>query len=67
MATRGHSILAFLAPGDDGAIGAALAAPETLDAEVVDALGKIVDAVDAQVGSVPFARLQVALAPAVEA
>jgi hypothetical protein len=67
VVTRGHALLAYLAPGEDRALGAALAAPETLTIEVVDEIRKLVDAVNAQVGSVPFARLQVALAPAVEA
>ncbi|MFC6080835.1 hypothetical protein [Sphaerisporangium aureirubrum] len=67
VTTRGHALLAYLVPGEDRALGAAPAAPETLTIEVVDEIRKLVDAVNAQVGSVPFGRLQVALAPAVEA
>lgn len=63
----GSSLLAFLTPGGQHGLATALADPSRADDAVVDDLAATVDGVNAQVGSLPFVRLQLMLAPAVEA
>ncbi|WP_084965916.1 hypothetical protein [Thermoactinospora rubra] len=65
--TSGHALLAFLSPGLAHSLARALTDPDTLTPDVVRQLGDLVSDVNAQIGAVPFARLQLALAPAVEA
>ncbi|MEV5412049.1 hypothetical protein AB0K60_24825 [Thermopolyspora sp. NPDC052614] len=67
LATCGHNLLAFLSPGLRQSLSRALTAPATVSDEVVAQLADFVADLDAQIGGLPFARLQVALAPAVEA
>ena len=64
---QGASMLALLPPGVQGGLAAALADPSRTDAEVVAGLAEVVADVNAQVGSLPFVRLQLVLAPVVEA
>ncbi|MEU6990431.1 hypothetical protein ABZ953_07175 [Streptomyces sp. NPDC046465] len=63
----GGGMLAFLAPGAQAGLAAALADPSRADEDVVRGLASVVSDVNAQVGSLPFVRLQLMLAPAVEA
>ena len=64
---QGASMLALLPLGVQGGLAAALADPSRTDAEVVAGLAEVVADVNAQVGSLPFVRLQLVLAPVVEA
>ncbi|GII79113.1 hypothetical protein Sru01_40950 [Sphaerisporangium rufum] len=66
-ATPGHALLAFLTPDLGQTLARVLAAPQNLTNEVVQQIDDLVTGINAQVGSTPFSRLQVALAPAVEA
>jgi hypothetical protein len=63
----GSSLLAFLTPGGQQGLAQALADPSRADDVVLADLAATVDGVNAQVGSLPFVRLQLMLAPAVEA
>jgi tetratricopeptide (TPR) repeat protein len=67
IATGGHNLLGLLAPGLRQSLARALTAPASLSDDVVTQLADLVADVDTQIGEVPFVRLQVALAPAVEA
>lgn len=63
----GRGLLAFLAPSARDTLAAALTDPGQTDHELVHGLDRLVSEVNAQVGSLPFVRLQLLLAPAVEA
>ncbi|WP_309029337.1 hypothetical protein [Streptomyces alfalfae] len=63
----GGGMLAFLAPGVQTGLAAALADPSRADESVVAGLASVVTSVNAEIGSLPFVRLQLMLAPAVEA
>ncbi|MGW0905070.1 hypothetical protein [Streptomyces sp. NPDC002853] len=63
----GSSLLAFLTPGGQQGLAAALSDPSRADDTVLHDLTATVAGVNAQVGSLPFVRLQLMLAPAVEA
>ncbi|MFE0104452.1 hypothetical protein [Streptomyces sp. NPDC059009] len=62
----GGGMLALLASGVRDALACALTNPFRTDGATVDALDALVADVNAQVGSLPFVRLQLMLAPAVE-
>lgn len=62
----GGSLLALLGPTTQRALSAAIADPAQLDEEVLAAIRAAVDDVNAHVGSVPFVRLQLLLAPLIE-
>lgn len=64
---EGGGMLAFLAPGVQAGLAAAPADPGRTDEDVVHGLASVVSDVNAQVGSLPFVRLQLMLASAVEA
>ncbi|MER5464601.1 hypothetical protein ABT010_28710 [Streptomyces sp. NPDC002668] len=63
---QGGGMLALLSPAAQSGIAAAVADPSRVDDELVAALAAVVSDVNAQVGSLPFVRLQLMLAPAVE-
>ncbi|MFF2405997.1 hypothetical protein [Streptomyces sp. NPDC058092] len=63
----GGGPFALLAPQVGAGLAQALADPSLLDAETVSGLASVVADVNAQVGSLPFVRLQLMLAPALEA
>lgn len=63
----GASMLALLNPGSQDALAAALVDPSRVDEAVCKALAATVSDVNAEVGSLPFVRLQLLLSPAVEA
>lgn len=63
----GSGLLALLAPRTQAGLGAALADPSQADEMTVAGLAAVVADVNAQVGSLPMVRLQLLLAPAVEA
>ncbi|MER5615858.1 hypothetical protein [Streptomyces sp. NPDC002215] len=60
-------MLMLLAPDAGVGLGQALADTSLLDSEIVAGLASVVMGVNAQVGSLPFVRLQLMLAPALEA
>ncbi|MFD1540677.1 hypothetical protein [Nonomuraea guangzhouensis] len=62
----GGGLLALLGPPMQGALSAALADPSRLDEELVAALHGALSDVNSQVGSIPFVRLQLLLAPIIE-
>ncbi|WP_329068927.1 hypothetical protein [Streptomyces sp. NBC_01429] len=62
----GGGMLALLASGTQAGLADALADPSRADDTTVTALTSVVADVNAQVGSLPFVRLQLMLAPAVE-
>ncbi len=64
---EGGGMLAFLAPGVQAGLAAAPADPGRADEDLVRGLASVVSDANAQVGSLPFVRLQLMLAPAVEA
>ncbi|MEV6726306.1 hypothetical protein AB0M94_35870 [Streptomyces xanthochromogenes] len=64
---QGGGMLALLSTNVQAGLSAALADPSLADDEVVPALSAVVSDVNAQVGSLPFVRLQLLLAPALEA
>jgi hypothetical protein len=66
-ATSGQALLAFLTPDLAKALPTALADPAALTVENLRSLDQLVADVNAQVGAVPFVRLHIALAPALEA
>ncbi|MGH3794691.1 MAG: hypothetical protein ACRDSP_07350 [Pseudonocardiaceae bacterium] len=59
-------ILALLADPTRRLVIEALREPRCLDAELIDRLAASVSYVDRQIGSVPFVRLQLVLAPVAE-
>ncbi|MEV8321430.1 hypothetical protein AB0Q95_45550 [Streptomyces sp. NPDC059900] len=63
----GGGMLALLSPGLQATLGTALADPSRADEATVAGLASVVSDVNAQVGSLPFVRLQLILSPAVEA
>lgn len=63
----GGGMLALLAPGIHARLAAALADPSRTDEDTVSGLTAVVADVNAEVGSLPMVRLQLLLAPAVEA
>ncbi|MGV9456344.1 hypothetical protein [Streptomyces sp. NPDC003635] len=63
----GGGMLALLAPGVHASLATALADPTQTDEETLAGLASVVADVNAQVGSLPMVRLQLLLAPAVEA
>ncbi|MFJ8852713.1 hypothetical protein [Streptomyces sp. NPDC102437] len=63
----GGGLLALLAPQAGRGLVQALADASLLDAETVAGLASVVTDVNAQVGSLPFVRLQLMLAPVLEA
>ncbi|WP_030680178.1 hypothetical protein [Streptomyces sp. NRRL B-1347] len=63
----GGGLLALLAPGTQAGLNAALADPTRADETTVAGLAAVVADVNAEVGSLPMVRLQLLLAPAVEA
>ncbi|MFJ5192024.1 helix-turn-helix domain-containing protein [Streptomyces sp. NPDC088394] len=63
----GGGLLGLLAPQAGRGLVQALADASFLDAEIVAGLASVVADVNAQVGSLPFVRLQLMLAPALEA
>ncbi|MFI9340046.1 hypothetical protein ACIG0D_02025 [Streptomyces sp. NPDC052773] len=63
----GGSMLALLAPGVHVSLAAALHNPARTDEQTLAGLASVVADVDAEVGSLPMVRLQLLLAPAVEA
>lgn len=65
-ATDGGGLLALLGPSTQLALSSALADPSQLDEELLDTIGIAVGDVNGQVGSVPFVRVQLLLAPIVE-
>ncbi|MFF5264249.1 multiprotein-bridging factor 1 family protein [Actinomadura viridis] len=63
----GMNPLAFLGAPLRAELGAALARPDAVDIPLIDALGAAGDAVNHQIGSVPFVRLHLAQAAIVDA
>lgn len=63
----GGGMLALLAPGLRTGLATALADPAQADDRTVAGLASVVSDVNAEVGSLPMVRLQLLLAPAVEA
>ncbi|MFI5744433.1 hypothetical protein [Streptomyces sp. NPDC051644] len=63
----GGGLFALLAPQAGVGLARALADSSLLDAETVSGLASVVADVNAQVGSLPFVRLQLMLVPALEA
>ncbi|MEV7796540.1 hypothetical protein AB0O68_31870 [Streptomyces sp. NPDC087512] len=62
----GAGLLALLGPSVEGALSTALGDPGRLDEGVLDALRLVVADVNGRVGSLPFVRLQILLAPVIE-
>ncbi|MEU3289880.1 hypothetical protein [Streptomyces longwoodensis] len=62
----GGGLLALLGPSTQLALSGALADPSRLDEQLLDGLRLAVDDVNRQVGSLPFVRVQLLLAPIVE-
>ncbi|MEU6261422.1 hypothetical protein [Streptomyces sp. NPDC047043] len=62
----GGGLLALLGPATQRALSEALAHPARLDRELLQTMQSAVTDVNTQVGSVPFVRLQLLLAPLVE-
>ncbi|MFF0790372.1 hypothetical protein [Streptomyces spiralis] len=63
----GGGMLALLAPGIQASLATALADPSRTDDHTVTGLASVVVDVNVQVGSLPMVRLQLLLAPVVEA
>ncbi|MGW1814300.1 hypothetical protein ACWCQM_12145 [Streptomyces sp. NPDC002125] len=66
-ATDTGGMLALLAPDVQAGLSAALADPRQADEETAAGLAAVVDDVNSQIGAVPMVRLQVLLAPVVDA
>ncbi|MFI6683384.1 hypothetical protein [Streptomyces sp. NPDC050485] len=64
---QGGGMLALLSTGVQAGLAAAMADPSRADQELVSGLSSVVTDVNAQVGSLAFVRLQLMLAPALEA
>ncbi|WP_201450945.1 MULTISPECIES: hypothetical protein [Streptomyces] len=62
----GGGLLALLGPSTQRALSSALADPSRLDEGLLDAMHRAVADVNGQVGSLPFVRVQLLLAPIVE-
>lgn len=62
----GGGMLALMSPGAQAGLANALVDPSRADDATADTLSSVVADVNAQVGSLPFVRLQLMLAPAVE-
>ncbi|MGW4344972.1 hypothetical protein ACWEL8_07795 [Streptomyces sp. NPDC004690] len=62
----GGGLLALLGPSTQSALATALADPRRLDEALLAAMRTAVTDVNAQVGSLPFVRLQLLLAPVIE-
>ncbi|MFK4185902.1 hypothetical protein ACI2L4_18050 [Streptomyces sparsogenes] len=62
----GTGVLALLGPATRLSLAAALTDPTRVDELLIDGLRTVVGDVNAQVGSLPFARLQLLLAPVIE-
>ncbi|MEV3855034.1 hypothetical protein AB0J38_11990 [Streptomyces sp. NPDC050095] len=62
----GGGLLALLGPSTQSALSAVLAEPARLDEELLDAMRGVIGDVNGQIGSIPFVRLQLLLAPIVE-
>ncbi|MFZ3595264.1 hypothetical protein [Streptomyces sp. BH104] len=62
----GGRLLALLGPTTEFALAAALADPSHVNEELLDAMRAAINHVNGQVGSIPFMRLQILLAPIVE-
>ncbi|MEU6394118.1 hypothetical protein [Streptomyces sp. NPDC046939] len=62
----GRGLLALLGPTAQDALAVALADPSRVDEGLVDLLRVALAHVNEQVGSIPFVRLQICLAPVVE-
>lgn len=65
-ATNKGGMLALLSPDVQARLNIALADPSRTDEEMVASIDSVVSDVNAQVGSIPFVRLQLMLAPAIE-
>lgn len=63
----GGGLLALLAPSARATLAAAMATPARADETLISELQAAVAEVNAQVGSVPFVRLQLLLSPVIEA
>ncbi|GAA4096313.1 hypothetical protein GCM10022284_37620 [Streptomyces hundungensis] len=63
---QGGGMLALLSTNVQAGLSAALADPSLADDEVVAGLSAVVSDVNAQVGGLPFTRLQLLLSPALE-
>jgi hypothetical protein len=63
----GNGLLAYLAPDLSGLLTSALSDPGQADMELADQLATTVADLNGRVGAVPFVRLQVSLAPIIEA
>ncbi len=64
---QGTSLLTFLCVPQRAELAATLADPNALDIPVVDGLGAAADAVNEQIGGVPFVRLRLAATAIVDA
>ncbi|WP_371657133.1 MULTISPECIES: hypothetical protein [unclassified Streptomyces] len=64
---QGGGMLALLSTAAQSALAATMADPSLTDEHAVAALSAVVSDVNSQVGSLPFVRLQLMLAPALEA
>ncbi|MFE9556014.1 hypothetical protein ACFYOD_21360 [Streptomyces sp. NPDC006703] len=64
---QGGGLLALLSPSVQKGLATAMADPSLADEQLMAGLSTVVSDVNAQVGSVPFVRLQLLLAPALEA
>lgn len=60
------ALLALLSPGLRTDLGRALADPGGLDQRLISRISEVIEQVNAQVGAVPFVRLQLELLPVVE-
>lgn len=65
-ATDGGGLLALLGPAMQGALSTVLAEPANLDEGLIEAVRLAIVDVNRQVGSLPFVRVQLLLAPIVE-
>ncbi|WP_306965881.1 hypothetical protein [Streptomyces afghaniensis] len=63
----GGGMLALLTPGVQAGLSAALEDPSRTEEDTIDGLASVVVDVNAEIGSLPMVRLQLLLAPAVEA
>lgn len=64
---QGGGMLALVSSSAQAGLAAAIADPSQADEDLVAGLSTVVSDVNAQVGSLPFVRLQLLLAPALEA
>lgn len=66
ITNAGGGLLGFLGPTTQSMLSMTLADPSRVDGELLDSIRRALTDVNEQVGSVPFVRLQVLLAPIVE-